>query len=165
MKLNRKRKGFTLVELIVVVVILGILMGIGALKYADVKRSSNLRVLQANDKTLRSALQLQMATNGGKLPADLAGGSTTATPKMLELATGIKKDVPVGAEYTINNGVLSTKVTSPGEDYPKLVTAGAGGTGGTSNNPNSLEIQTTLSTGEVKYLVNGSENPGYFSNK
>lgn len=163
MKLNKKRKGFTLVELIVVVVILGILMGIGALKYADVKRSSNLRVLQANDRTLRSALQLQMATNGGKLPSTLEGTGKAA--EMLKLVDGIKDTVPVGAAYTLENGVLSTKVASPGEDYPKVVSGGAGGTGGTGSNPTSLEIQTTLSTGEVKYMVNGTENPGYFSNK
>lgn len=91
MKLNRKRKGFTLVELIVVVVILGILMGIGALKYADVRRNTNLKTLQANNKTLVSALHLQMATNGGKLPDDL-----TTKEKMLELVTGITDKSPVG---------------------------------------------------------------------
>lgn len=148
MKLNKKRKGFTLVELIVVVVILGILMGIGALKYADVKRSSNLRVLQTNNKTLVSALQLQMATNGGKLPAGMD------TAKMLELAQGIKDASPVGAKYSFSNNKLIVEVESAdiAGNYPKE----SGG-----NEPTSIKIETNLVDGTVLYAPNDI----YFDNK
>lgn len=147
MKLNKKRKGFTLVELIVVVVILGILMGIGALKYADVKRSSNLRVLQANNRTLVSALQLQMATNGGTLPATL---NTKA--ELLKLAEGIVDGTPVGADYDFDGTNLTTKVTSPGDDYPKDGSA----------NPTSISITTNIKDGTVTYVP---ATAGYFTSK
>ena len=107
MKLNKKRKGFTLVELIVVVVILGILMGIGALKYADVRRNTNLKTLQANHKTLVSALQLQMATNGGAIPSSVNDKAT-----MLALTTGIADGAPVGSTYDFANGTVTTTVSN-----------------------------------------------------
>lgn len=143
MKLNRKRKGFTLVELIVVVVILGILMGIGALKYADVRRNTNLKTLQANNKTLVSALHLQMATNGGKLPDDL-----TTKEKMLELVTGITDKSPVGSEYLFDGTTVTTKVGSASNDYPKDA----------SGNPvATIEIKTDIYTGEVTLTPDNAE--------
>ncbi len=147
MKLNRKRKGFTLVELIVVVVILGILMGIGALKYADVKRSTNLRVLQTNNKTLVSALQLQAATNGGKLPSGLDSNKVKA------LAQGIEDQNPVGAKYTFSGTTLTVEVpaTDSKDNYPKNGTA----------DPGNIKIVTNISDGTVNY----SPSKDYFINK
>lgn len=129
MKMN-KRKGFTLVELIVVIVILGILMGIGALKYADVKRGANLRTLQTNHKNILAALQLQQANNAGVI-------DTTKYPDMTAilktdetgLVTGVTQGVPAGAVYDWNKdtNVLTTSVaqTDAEKHYPKMKTAGA----------------------------------------
>lgn len=70
-EMNQKRKGFTLVELIVVIVILGILMLIGSMKYADVKEQANISVVKTNHRTLVSALQLDMASHHECVPSTL----------------------------------------------------------------------------------------------
>lgn len=105
MKMNKK-KGFTLVELIVVVVILGILMGIGAMKYSDVKKTANLRVLQTNHRTLSSAIQMKIAEDGGVIP------ETITDADLVKMATGIKQGTPVGAEYKYTKPELKTTVNA-----------------------------------------------------
>ena len=129
MKMN-KRKGFTLVELIVVIVILGILMGIGALKYADVKRGANLRTLQTNHKNILSALQLQQANNAGTIDTTKYKDIDAIIAKTADgLVSGITQGVPAGAVYAWDapTNVLTTSVaqTDAEKHYPKMKTAGA----------------------------------------
>lgn len=97
MKLNKKRKGFTLVELIVVIVILGILMLIGSMKYADVKDQANVAVVKTNHRTLVSALQLKMAQNQGAIPTSATLPDLVPSIKDTKDAT---KVVPNGANYS-----------------------------------------------------------------
>lgn len=135
MKLNKKRKGFTLVELIVVIVILGILMLIGSMKYADVKDQANVAVVKTNHRTLVSALQLKMAQKQGAIPDQNDVTLGDLVPSIKDSAgTGV---VPVGASYTYTSTATEGTLTST---YTKHSTT-PGGT------PATVTITTTLSNG------------------
>ena len=121
MKMN-KRKGFTLVELIVVIVILGILMGIGALKYADVKRGANLRTLQSNHKTLLAAVQMDAANHAGECTVpNWEGAGNLVSADNTPLSSGINNGKPVKSSYKwdLASQTLTTTVTAGEKDYPK----------------------------------------------
>ena len=127
MKLNKKRKGFTLVELIVVIVILGLLMLIGSMKYADVKDEANVAVVKTNHRTLVSALQLKMAQKQGALPEDndFAIGSAAGS-----LAPSIENGKPTTASYTYSKstGKLTSTYTKSGGGTYTIITDLANGT-------------------------------------
>ncbi|MBI5243420.1 MAG: type II secretion system protein [Elusimicrobia bacterium] len=76
-----KRSGFTLVELLIVLVIMGILLGIAAVKYAGLMRKANEGALQGNLGALRSALSIYYGDMAGKFPSSL--DSLTANAKYL----------------------------------------------------------------------------------
>jgi len=80
MKMNRL--GFTLVELMVVVLIIGILSGIGAVKYASLLRKAEEGGLQGNLGSLRSAVSIYYADTDGRYPRTLA--ALTASSKYLK---------------------------------------------------------------------------------
>ncbi|MFH2204138.1 MAG: prepilin-type N-terminal cleavage/methylation domain-containing protein [Elusimicrobiota bacterium] len=65
-----KNKGFTLIELMIVVAIIGILAAIAIPKFADLIRKSNEGNTKGNLGTLRSALSIYYGDQEGLYPND-----------------------------------------------------------------------------------------------
>ena len=99
----RSKKGFTLVELMVVVIILGILVAIAIPIYNNVTGDAQKKACAANERTLEGAVAMYQAANGGKMPKSLddlkTGGFIEAIPKC---------PVDDSYGYTLNpNGTVS----------------------------------------------------------
>lgn len=87
-RINSREEGFTLVELMVVVVILGILAGVGIQQYGRVQENARKSADDANIKVLASAGQMYgMMTSGTINPNEdisqklVDGGYIDAHPK------------------------------------------------------------------------------------
>ena len=69
-----KTKGFTLIELMIVVAIIGILSAIAIPKFADLIRKSNEGATKGNLGAVRSAITIYYGTNAGLFPSVTASG-------------------------------------------------------------------------------------------
>ena len=81
-KLNQKRKGFTLIELIVVIAILGILAAIAIPRLTGTRDKAETAALVATVRTLNSAVSVYMA---GEEDTTTLEGATDATAAYNEL--------------------------------------------------------------------------------
>ena len=68
------RRGFTLVEILIVVIILGILAAIVIPQFTNASQNARESSLQSTLQTLRSQIQLYKLQHGDSLPAADAGG-------------------------------------------------------------------------------------------
>lgn len=62
-KMLKHQEGFTLVELMIVVVILGILAGVGIQQYGKVQENARIAAHNANVKVITSAANMYIMTN------------------------------------------------------------------------------------------------------
>lgn len=69
MKMFRKEEGFTLVELMVVVLIIGILVAIAIPVFNSAKANAQKKSCFANQRTLEGAAQTYAASNDGTIPS------------------------------------------------------------------------------------------------
>lgn len=102
-------RGFTLLELMFVVVILGILAGIAGVKYQGLYRKAEEGALQGNLGTLRSALAIYYSDLEGQYPQNLDA---------MTVASRYLKDIPAGRipDYhaASSNVTLATAVDDSG---------------------------------------------------
>jgi len=96
MKMFRKSEGFTLVELMVVVLIIGILVAIAVPVFLNASASAAAKSCQANQRTVIGAIQTYNATNPS---APVTGAvdvvlTNTAYAPLFAASTGVIKSVP-----------------------------------------------------------------------
>ena len=103
------QKGFTLVELMVVIAILGILAAIAIPKFSDSTSAANTAKIAADLRTIDSALVMYQA-NGGVV----ATGTTVAALKTAGLLVDEPK-TPAGLYYL--NGTKQTTALTKGTSY------------------------------------------------
>jgi type IV pilus assembly protein PilA len=95
MKMFRRDEGFTLVELMVVVLIIGILVAIAVPVFLNASANAQTKSCQANQRTWNGALQTYNA-NAGTAIVITAGllGSGTMAPMFGAGATAVIKTIP-----------------------------------------------------------------------
>ena len=113
--MSKKNTAFTLVELVVVILILGILAGVAAPKFLDTSRTATDNGLKQTLAIVRDAIELYTAENGGTLPP-CANATTSLQTALAPYIRGAFPTCPVGAQ---TNTVEATTTT------PAVATASA----------------------------------------
>jgi general secretion pathway protein G len=103
---KRVSKGFTLIELMIVVAIMATLAAIAIPKFAEVLRKATEGSLKGNLGTLRSSLNIYYADNQGIYPTCAAGANsaiftTALVPKYIAKIADVKSGLhaPTNAVY------------------------------------------------------------------
>jgi len=102
---SRKINGFTIVELLIVIVVIGILASISIVAYSGIQNRARTTVVQSDLRTVGQLMELHVATNG------------TATNSLAALNDG--------AGFTPSNGV-EVQIFTFGSNYCVQASTGGG---------------------------------------
>ena len=103
MKRFRKSKGFTLVEIMIVVLIIGILLAIAIPNFMNARESSRARACVANLKQIDSAKQQYMMDNNSSTFTNTDPTSAGLVGKYIRVAPAC----PGGGTYTTGDQTIS----------------------------------------------------------
>lgn len=124
---KKKVRAFTLVELVVVIVILGILVAIAGLSYFEFQQKAKEEVAKTNLRVIKSSVIMYRIDHNGDYPDNL-------------LSTPGAKD---GLDYYLDNE-LNKILTDPSEPYKYLLSNEADKLTLTVTGPNSFKEEIVI---------------------
>jgi prepilin-type N-terminal cleavage/methylation domain-containing protein len=101
--LRQKAAGFTLVEIMIVILIIGILLAIAIPNFVTARNSSRARACVANLKQIDSAKQQYVMDSRQTSSYQFSASGTELTPTYMQALP----TCPAGGTYTIGNGVTA----------------------------------------------------------
>jgi len=113
---NKKRRGFTLVELLVVLLILGVLVGLAVPRYMEAQKTARARTFAANVREIVSTLEVyrmdQSTATAAHYPADLSALESYFTQPPINPYTGKS----MLSTATAESGIMYSS-TDPYQDF------------------------------------------------
>ena len=100
-KMLKQQEGFTLVELMIVVVILGILAGIGIQQYGKVQENARITAHNSNIRIIEGAAQMYVMAEQNPLTGEFDSESDTTLESLLEGYLREVPDYPWEGEYSL----------------------------------------------------------------
>ena len=137
-KNNQKKSGFTIVELLVVIVVIGILAAITIVSYTGITAKANTAKAQSNAQSAQQVIEVYAADNSGAYPATLAAIS------------GYSGTTKMPADITVSGGLAAT--SADGTTVIRYATDGT--TGG------KLSYWDATSGGSSKTIYLGAAKSG-----
>jgi prepilin-type N-terminal cleavage/methylation domain-containing protein len=137
MKRMSKSKGFTLVEIMIVVAIIGIIIAIAVPGFLRARGTSRMRACQENLTKIDGAKEqwaLETNASPGDTPAeaDLAGGANSILKTFPACPSGFTYTInPLGTDPTCNSGLSGHSLAEIGD--PNVIADESGGGGGSGS--------------------------------
>ena len=144
-------RGFTLIEILIVVIILGILAGITFPQFFNATTAAKTSAVQSTAGTLRSAIGLYQVQHSGKLPGTGAGSSFASNQFWIDMTT---QTDDAGHPYTI------TSTTGPFGPYMQQVAPNVLNSNSTVIDASVIPGSSTPSSCGFEYDWNGGVGSG-----
>ena len=148
-RLLHGKKGFTILELLIVIAVIAILVGIALPRFKGMKDEGNYAKAKGELRTIQSAVESYYLHNASAYPANIGAALTGATPQIIA-TTPVDPFSTTSANYGY--------FRSPNGNYYIAFSVGVGGTATITGIDNTGAL--TGAAGDDIYVSNGTVSSG-----